>query len=401
MAQSSSAPSSDLPRAESAKERNEVYERVQGEAEELAQRAFNHQKSISPDNESSSLSSSSASSSSSSSSGLPREESAKERNNRYERIQREAEESARKAFNQQEPVSTDTESSSFSSSSSILADNSKEGNEHREGVPLAGGDSARKSSNQQSLKPSDDAPRNPQRTLPTVQELLKNSNVCQSNNVQKVLRNRRIREARLKEWREKQKQINDHRKWEETAECARIESRRHRDNGYRNSSRKYRVEPPRRVPSEEEKESSAASPPFPSPPPPIARLPSADWTTWNSAAQLLSDPATASSAPFPDPPYYLCRRKNERLDPCLRGSHLVACHHDLKQMLTGSRQYSHGFLKALAVRFHPDRFSKFTEEEGVKAVMQAKAKDMFQMLRLLMEAEEKKEEEVVVVVVVD
>ncbi|MCJ1231660.1 hypothetical protein MMC12_008339 [Toensbergia leucococca] len=105
------------------------------------------------------------------------------------------------------------------------------------------------------------------------------------------------------------------------------------------------------------------------------------WDTWSTACESLANPSTLIQ--FPDPPTYGCKLLIARKNACLKGDHLQACHHDLERMLRTSGEYCHDFLRKLTFRFHPDKFSACSEE--VRGEMEGKAKDLFQMLRKLME----------------
>ena len=55
-------------------------------------------------------------------------------------------------------------------------------------------------------------------------------------------------------------------------------------------------------------------------------------------------------------------------------------------MLQESGKYDDvGFLRDLTIMFHPDKFSKWPEDGGVRKEAQEKAKEMFQLIRKLME----------------
>ncbi|MCJ1232013.1 hypothetical protein MMC12_008694 [Toensbergia leucococca] len=107
------------------------------------------------------------------------------------------------------------------------------------------------------------------------------------------------------------------------------------------------------------------------------------WKTWSASCESLSDPSALTR--FPDPPTYGCKMPTKRQNACLKGDHLQACHHELEWMLRGSGQYCHDFVRQLTFKFHPDKFSACPD--AVRAKMEGKAKDMFQMLRKLMEVE--------------
>ena len=113
---------------------------------------------------------------------------------------------------------------------------------------------------------------------------------------------------------------------------------------------------------------------------------SADYSLWTAAYKTMH-----STFIFPDPPRtYRCRSRGfARQDACLKSTNVKVCQHGLERMLRGgSEEYSYAFLKGLTIMFHPDRFSRWPEEGGVREQGQEKAKEMFQLVRKLMEVEE-------------
>ncbi|MCJ1240705.1 hypothetical protein MMC14_008709 [Varicellaria rhodocarpa] len=110
--------------------------------------------------------------------------------------------------------------------------------------------------------------------------------------------------------------------------------------------------------------------------------PRKDYLLWTAACKSMHETFT-----FPDPPCYNCRLAQQRRDACLKCTSLKTCQHDLEMMLSKSKDYDTGFLRKLTIAFHPDRFSRWPDEGGVRQRGQDKAKEMFQLLRCLIEKE--------------
>ena len=108
---------------------------------------------------------------------------------------------------------------------------------------------------------------------------------------------------------------------------------------------------------------------------------STDYSRWTAACESMH-----ITFKFPDPPTYNCGLALKRPNACMSHSSLQACQHDLEKMLRVSGEYNMGFLRKLTIMFHPDKFSRWPEEGGVRKQGQEKAKEMFQLLRRLMVA---------------
>ncbi|MCJ1237768.1 LIM and calponin domains-containing protein 1 [Varicellaria rhodocarpa] len=114
---------------------------------------------------------------------------------------------------------------------------------------------------------------------------------------------------------------------------------------------------------------------------PTTYSPSTDYLRWTAACESMH-----TTFKFPDPPAYKCGLALKRPNACMNRSTLQGCEHDLEKMLRESGEYGMGFLRKLTIMFHPDKFFRWPEEGGVRKRGQEKAKEMFQLLRRLMEA---------------